>query len=434
MPRIKNILAREILDSRGYPTVEADVILENGIVGRAVVPSGASTGSFEALEKRDGEKRYQGKGVLQAISAIRKIIEPALIGQEVAQQSELDGLLIRLDGTDNKSFLGANATLAVSLASAKAAANAQHLPLFRSMKPEKHYFLPTPMMNLINGGVHADNDIDFQEFMIIPAGASSFSHALEMGADVFHALKKKLKQAGLNTNVGDEGGFAPHLSHPKAVLDLLCDTIIGCGYQLGKDIALGLDFASNEFYSEPHYVLEGIHQRFTQEEWLHYLIQLVKDYPIISMEDAMAEEDWQGWQALTKAVGRQVQLVGDDLFVTQTARLQRGIALSAANAILIKFNQIGTLTETLSAIDCAKQARFGTIISHRSGETEDTTIADLAVAMNAMQIKTGSLCRTDRTAKYNQLLRIEEILENEAQYAGWQAFSREIKEAVCKLL
>lgn len=425
MSSIKTIQAREVLDSRGFPTIEADVILTNGMKGSAIVPSGASTGSFEALEKRDGDaNRYQGKGVLGAIEGIHQIIFPAIKGFEISDQAKIDHELIALDGTANKSKLGANATLAVSLACAKAAAQDQQLPLYRSLRIQNQYYLPTPMMNLINGGVHADNAIDFQEFMIIPVGASCFSGALEMGANVFHALKKKLKAQNLNTNVGDEGGFAPQLSHPEAVLDLLCETILSLGYALGKDIALGLDFASNEFYNNQLYQLDGLQKTFSRESWLSYLIQLANSYPIISMEDAMAEEDWAGWQALTQALGDRVQLVGDDLFVTQTARLQKGITLSAANAILIKFNQIGTLTETLSAIDCAKQAGFATVISHRSGETEDTTIADLSVAVNAMQIKTGSLCRTDRTAKYNQLLRIECELGKLANYAGWQAFSK----------
>lgn len=427
MSLIQKILAREILDSRGFPSIEADVVLDNGIKGSAMVPSGASTGSFEALEKRDMDaKRYLGKGVLQAISAIHNQIQPALLGMTISRQAEIDHRLIELDGTPNKANLGANAILAISLACAKAAAADQGLPLFRSIRSQAHYDLPTPMMNLINGGVHADNDIDFQEFMVIPVGASSFSHALEMGANIFHTLKKKLKALKLNTNVGDEGGFAPQLSHPKAVLDLLCETISEVGYILGKEVALGLDFASNEFYRDHQYQLAGMKKTFSHDAWLHYLIQLVDEYPIISMEDAMAEEDWAGWQSLTGALGDRVQLVGDDLFVTQTARLQRGIDSGAANAILIKFNQIGTLTETLSAIDCAKQAGFATVISHRSGETEDTTIADLSVAVNAMQIKTGSLCRTDRIAKYNQLLRIEECLGKDAQYAAWRAFSKSI--------
>ena len=424
MSQIKQINAREILDSRGNPTVEADVILTTGEIGRAAVPSGASTGSREALEKRDGDtKRYLGKGVKQAVLAIRDELSKALAGFNVYQQAEIDSLMIALDGTANKEKYGANALLAVSLAAAKAAANSRHEPLYQYLGHHHSYLLPVPMMNIINGGAHADNNLDFQEFMILPVGAPTFSDALRAGTEVFHHLKSILKAKKYNTNVGDEGGFAPDLPSQEAACELILAAIAQAGYKAGKDIYLGLDVASTEFYRDGNYHLVGEKRILSASEFTEYLANFVKQYPIISIEDGMAENDWSGWRQLTERLGAEVQLVGDDLFVTNTELLEKGISQHIANAILIKPNQIGTLTETLAAIQMAKNAHYNTVMSHRSGETEDTTIADLAVATNCGQIKTGSLCRSDRVAKYNQLLRIEEQLGSKGQYAGERIFA-----------
>lgn len=424
MTQIQNIYAREILDSRGNPTLEAEVRLASGAIGVAAVPSGASTGSKEAIERRDGDaKRYMGKGVLDAVQAVNSEIKDALIGHDALEQIAIDEALIALDGTENKSRLGANALLAVSLATAKASANAADVPLYRYLGGEQATTLPVPMMNIINGGEHADNNVDIQEFMILPVGAGSFSEALRYGAEVFHVLKKVLKQKSLNTAVGDEGGFAPDLPSNQAALEIILQAIEQAGFKAGKDIYLGLDVASTEFYKDGQYHLSAENKQLSSEQFSEYLTSLVSQYPVISIEDGMSEEDWQGWKLLTEAVGNKVQLVGDDLFVTNSKLLERGISQSIANSILIKFNQIGTLTETLDAIALAKKANYGTVISHRSGETEDTTIADLAVATNAGQIKTGSLCRSDRVAKYNQLLRIEDALGSRAVYPGMKAFA-----------
>lgn len=426
MSKIKEIKAREILDSRGNPTVEAEVILTNGEMGRASVPSGASTGSREALELRDKDnKRYMGKGVQQAVKFIRHELSSALKGFTITHQQEIDDAMLALDGTENKEKLGANALLAVSLAAAKAAAASQKMPLYQYLSNnQSEYLLPVPMMNIINGGAHADNNLAIQEFMILPVGLPTFSEALRAGTEVFHHLKQLLKHKKYNTNVGDEGGFAPDLPNQEAALELILEAIVKAGYQPEKDIYLGLDVASSEFYRDGRYHLSGENKILTAEEFIEYLTNLVTRYPIISVEDGMAENDWQGWQRLTKRLGHRVQLVGDDLFVTNTSILQKGIDEHIANAILIKPNQIGTLTETLAAIQLAKSANYNTIISHRSGETEDATIADLAVATNAGQIKTGSLCRTDRVAKYNQLLRIEEALGHQGKYAGAAIFAK----------
>jgi enolase len=425
MSQIKEILAREIIDSRGNPTVEAEVILTSGETGRAAVPSGASTGSREALEKRDGDKkRYLGKGVMQAVSFIRNDLAKALKGFEITKQAELDDAMLALDGTENKEKYGANALLAVSLAAAKAAALSKREPLYQYLSQSSQYLLPVPMMNIINGGAHADNNLDFQEFMILPVGAPTFSEALRAGVEIFHHLKQRLKTKKYNTNVGDEGGFAPDLPNQEAAIELILEAITGAGYQPEKDICLGLDVASNELYRDGKYHLAGENRILTVDEFIDYLARFVDRYPIISIEDGMAEDDWEGWSKLTKRLGQRIQLVGDDLFVTNTALLQKGISEHVANAILIKPNQIGTLTETLAAIQMAKDARYNTVISHRSGETEDTTIADIAVGTNAGQIKTGSLCRTDRVAKYNQLLRIEEQLGSQGKYAGASVFSQ----------
>lgn len=422
---ITHIHAREILDSRGNPTVEAEVTLASGVTGRAAVPSGASTGSHEAVEKRDGDaKRYAGKGVLKAVKSINEDIAALLKGQVVTEQAEIDGKMIALDGTENKSRLGANAMLAVSLAAAHAAANAKHQPLFQYIGGESAHILPVPMMNIINGGAHADNNLDFQEFMILPVGASSFRDALRAGTEIFHALKTLLKSKKYNTNVGDEGGFAPDCPTQEAAVEVILEAINQCGYHAGKDIYLGLDVASTEFYRDGHYHLLGEKAPLSASEFIERLSTFVSRYPIITIEDGLAESDWDGWKLLTERLGDRVQLVGDDLFVTNTALLSQGIQTNTANAILIKPNQIGTLTETLAAIQMAKKAGYNTIISHRSGETEDTTIADIAVGTNAGQIKTGSLCRTDRVAKYNQLLRIEAMLGSRAQYAGDAVFAR----------
>jgi enolase len=423
--QIKSIHAREILDSRGNPTVEADVLLSNGILGRAAVPSGASTGSREAVELRDQEaKRYLGKGVMRAVQFINQTLNQALQGFKVREQHEIDEAMIALDGTQNKQHLGANAILAVSLAVAKAAAAVEQQTLYTYLNPRGPFELPVPMMNIINGGAHADNNVDFQEFMIVPAGLPTFAESLRAGVEVFHQLKKLLKQQNFNTNVGDEGGFAPDLPNQKAAVELILEAITRAGYRPGDDIFIAFDIASNEIYREGKYHLTSENLKLDAQGFAEYLAAFVAQYPIISIEDGMAEDDWQGWQILTKLLTRKIQLVGDDLFVTNTSILQQGIDKHIANAILIKPNQIGTLTETLAAIALAKGAHYNTIISHRSGETEDTTIADLAVASNAGQIKTGSLCRTDRVAKYNQLLRIEEQLGTQARYAGKKVYSQ----------
>ncbi|HEU5280526.1 MAG TPA: phosphopyruvate hydratase [Gammaproteobacteria bacterium] len=429
--QISEIRAREILDSRGNPTVEADVILKDGTLGRASVPSGASTGSREAIEMRDGVKnRYLGKGVQAAVSAITNTIQPALIGKNVTEQAAIDHCMNELDGTPNKATLGANAILAVSLACAKAAANAKHEALYYYLGGEPANVLPVPMMNIINGGAHADNNIDFQEFMILPVGAPSFSEALRAGTEVFHALKSLLKAKSFNTNVGDEGGFAPDLPNQDVAVEMILEAITKAGYQAGRDVLLGLDVASNELYRDGHYHLTGEAKPLSSAGFIDYLTHFVDRYPVITIEDGLAENDWSGWQLLTKQLGKRVQLVGDDLFVTNTALLQQGINTQTANAILIKPNQIGSLTETLAAISLAKKHGYNTIISHRSGETEDTSIADIAVATNAGQIKTGSLCRTDRVAKYNQLLRIEAALGSRATYAGRAVFAHFQKESL----
>lgn len=419
MSVITNIIARQILDSRGNPTVEVDVYLEDGGFGRAAVPSGASTGAHEAVELRDGDAAYyNGKSVTQAVEFVETEIADALVGLDAEDQIHLDLVMRDLDGTENKGRLGANAILGVSLALAKAMADEKAMPLYRYVGGAFSHLLPTPMMNIINGGAHADNPVDVQEFMIMPVGAESFSEAIRCGAEIFHALKKELAGAGLNTNVGDEGGFAPAVSSTTEALDYIMKAIDKAGYKAGEDVVLALDVASTEFYKGGKYVMEGEGKTLSSEEMVAFYTDLCNRYPIVSIEDGMAEDDWDGWVALTKALGDKVQLVGDDLFVTNPDRLADGIARGAGNAILVKVNQIGTLTETLQAIQMAQKAGFGVILSHRSGETEDTTIADLAVATNAGQIKTGSLSRTDRMAKYNQLLRIEEMLGPQAAYAG----------------
>jgi enolase len=419
MTAIVDIIGREILDSRGNPTVEVDVVLEDGSFGRAAVPSGASTGAHEAVELRDGDKaRYGGKGVLKAVAAVNGEIFDAIGGMEAQAQAKIDETLIALDGKPNKARLGANAILGVSLAVAKAAANAEGAPLYRYVGGTGARMLPVPMMNIINGGVHADNPIDFQEFMIMPLGAPSFAEALRMGAEIFHTLKSQLKAAGLNTNVGDEGGFAPNLKSAEAALDIIMRAIEKAGYTPGNDVMLALDPAASEFYKNGAYVYEGEGKTRSKEEQAIYLADLAAGYPIVSIEDGMAENDFEGWKILTDLIGNKCQLVGDDIFVTNVARLAQGIKDGLANSILIKVNQIGTLTETLAAVEMAHKAGYTAVMSHRSGETEDSTIADLAVATNCGQIKTGSLARSDRTAKYNQLLRIEEQLGAQAKYAG----------------
>ena len=419
MSAIIDIHAREILDSRGNPTIEVDVALESGAMGRAAVPSGASTGAHEAVELRDGDKlRYLGKGVSKAVRNVNTEIFDSLSGMEAQEQVKLDRLMIELDGTENKSRLGANAILGVSLALAKASADELGQPLYRYVGGTMARTLPVPMMNIINGGAHADNPIDFQDFMIMPMGAKTFFEGLRWGAEIFHHLKAGLKKAGHNTNVGDEGGFAPNLKSPKEALDFISEAITKAGYKLGTDIGLALDSASTEFYKNGKYDLSGEGKVVDSAGMVEYYRGLVSAYPIFSIEDGMAEDDWEGWKALTQAIGDKVQLVGDDLFVTNPKRLARGIENKTANAILIKVNQIGTLTETLEAVDMAHRANYKAVMSHRSGETEDATIADLAVATNCGQIKTGSLSRSDRIAKYNQLLRIEEQLGVQASYAG----------------
>ncbi|HET7176211.1 MAG TPA: phosphopyruvate hydratase [Gammaproteobacteria bacterium] len=428
MAKIEDIRAREILDSRGNPTVEADVLLDDGNWGRAAVPSGASTGSREAVELRDGDKkRYGGKGVLKAVANVQGVIRKKLKGQKIDDQARLDRLLIELDGTENKSRLGANAILAVSLAAARAAANRKDVPLFQHLGGGKAVSLPVPMMNIINGGAHADNNVDIQEFMIIPSGAPDFAEALRYGAEVFHTLKKVLHERGLATSVGDEGGFAPDLPSNEAALMAIMEAIERAGYKPGKDIHLGLDAASTEFYKDGRYHLESEHRQYSSGEFADYLAGLVKRFPIVSIEDGMAENDWQGWKILTDKLGKSVQLVGDDVFVTNSRILKEGIQKGVANSILIKVNQIGTLTETLDAIDTAVKAGYTAVVSHRSGETEDHTIADIAVGSKATQIKTGSLSRSDRLAKYNQLLRIQETLGAKARYHGTRAFPAGVK-------
>ncbi|HEC16331.1 MAG TPA: phosphopyruvate hydratase [Sedimenticola sp.] len=422
MSEIVDIRGREILDSRGNPTIEADVITADGAIGRAAAPSGASTGSREALELRDGdEHRYLGKGVLNAVANVNGELRDALTGMEVGGQAELDARMLELDGTENKERLGANALLAVSLAAAHAAAQERAVPLYRSLSSGP-YRLPVPMMNIINGGAHAANSVDLQEFMILPVGAPSIREAVRYGAEVFHALQKVLGRCGLSTSVGDEGGFAPDLGSNEEAVEVILEAIEKAGYEAGKDIYLGLDVASSEFYKDGLYDLASEGRRFDAAGFADYLASLVDKYPIISIEDGMDESDWDGWKLLSEKLGERVQLVGDDLFVTNTRILQRGIDQGVANSILIKFNQIGTLTETMAAIDMAHDAGYSAVVSHRSGETEDTTIADLVVAANTGQIKTGSLCRSDRVAKYNQLMRIEDQLGEEAVYAGRGAF------------
>ena len=423
MSAIVDIVGREILDSRGNPTVECDVLLESGVMGRAAVPSGASTGSREAIELRDGDKsRYLGKGVLKAVEHINTEISEAVLGLDASEQAFLDKTLIDLDGTENKSRLGANAMLAVSMAVARAAAEESGLPLYRYFGGMNGCQLPVPMMNVINGGAHANNNLDLQELMIIPVGAPNFREAVRYGAEVFHALKKIIHDKGMSIAVGDEGGFAPNVPNHEAAIQMILDAISAAGYTAGEQIAIGLDCAASEFYKDGKYELEGEGLSLTGEQWIDMLATWVDKYPIISIEDGMAEGDWDGWKLLTDRLGQKVQIVGDDLFVTNTKILKEGIDKGIANSILIKINQIGTLTETFAAIEMAKRAGYTAVISHRSGETEDSTIADIAVGLNAGQIKTGSMSRSDRMAKYNQLLRIEEDLGDVAEYPGRSAF------------
>ncbi|MDX6276276.1 MAG: enolase [Nocardioidaceae bacterium] len=422
MARIDAVGAREILDSRGNPTVEVEVALDDGTIGRAAVPSGASTGAFEAVELRDGGKRYGGKGVLKAVAGVNEKIGPALKDFEADDQRAIDQAMLNLDGTPNKAKLGANAILGVSLAVAKAAADSAKLPLFRYVGGPNAHVLPVPMLNIVNGGSHADSNVDVQEFMIAPIGAASFSEALRMGAEVYHSLKSVLNKQGLSTGLGDEGGFAPNLDSNRAALDLISTAVEGAGLAVGTDIAFALDVAASEFFTDGAYAFEG--KQKTAEEMSAYYAELVGAYPIVSIEDPLDEDDWAGWTTLTETLGDQVQIVGDDLFVTNVERLTRGISEGAANALLVKVNQIGSLTETLDSVDLAHRHGFACMMSHRSGETEDTTIADLAVATNCGQIKTGAPARSDRVAKYNQLLRIEELLGSAAEYAGASAFPR----------
>ncbi len=419
MTTIIDIHAREILDSRGNPTVEVDVTLEDGTLGRAAVPSGASTGAHEAVERRDGDKkRYKGKGVLEAVAAVNGEIAQEIVGFDATDQIGIDRTMIELDGTPNKGRLGANAILGVSLAVAKAAADATTQPLFRYVGGTSARILPVPMMNIINGGAHADNPIDIQEFMIMPVGAANIREAVRMGSEIFHTLKKELHDAGLSTGIGDEGGFAPNLKSARAALDFILKAVDKAGYKAGEDISLGLDCAATEYFKDGMYVLAGEKKNLTPAQNVAYLAKLAADYPIISIEDGCSEDDWEGWKMLTDKIGKKVQLVGDDLFVTNPRRLAEGIAKGTANAMLVKVNQIGTLTETLQAVEMAHRAGYRNVMSHRSGETEDSTIADLAVATNCGQIKTGSLARSDRLAKYNQLIRIEELLGETAEYYG----------------
>jgi enolase len=428
MSKIIDVKALEVLDSRGNPTVAVDVILESGATGSAMVPSGASTGSREAIELRDGDKsRYLGKGVTKAVAHVNGEIRSAVIGQEATDQKAVDATMIALDGTDNKGRLGANAILGVSLATARAAANEAGKPLYEYLNNSGEYILPVPMMNIINGGAHADNSVDMQEFMILPVGAPSFREALRYGAEIFHALKKVLHDRGLATGVGDEGGFAPNLPSNESAIEVILEAIANAGYVAGKDIFLGLDVASSEFYKDGIYDLESEGKKFTSEEFVDYLADWVDRYPIITIEDGLAEGDWHGWGLMTDKLGDRIQIVGDDLFVTNPSILKKGIEAKVANSILIKVNQIGSLTETLEAIDMAHGADYTTVMSHRSGETEDSTIADLAVATHSGQIKTGSLSRSDRVAKYNRLLKIEAELGDKARYAGQSAFKRAFK-------
>ena len=423
MSSIVDIVAREILDSRGNPTVEADVLLESGAMGRAAVPSGASTGSREAIELRDGDaKRYGGKGVLKAVESVNTEISEAIVGLDASEQSFIDKTLIDLDGTENKSRLGANAILAVSMAAAKAAAEESGLPLYRYFGGAGPMQMPVPLMNVVNGGAHANNNLDMQEFMIVPVGMKSFREAMRCGAEVFSSLRKIIDSKGMPTTVGDEGGFAPNLPTHAAAIELILEAVDKAGYTAGQDVLLALDCAASEFYKDGKYVLESENLSLSSQEFTDYLASLADKYPIVSIEDGMGESDWAGWKLLTARLGRKVQIVGDDLFVTDTKLLREGVRQGAANAILIKVNQIGTLTETFAAIELAKRSGYGTVISHRSGETEDTTIADIAVGANALQIKTGSLSRSDRTSKYNQLLRIEEDLGESVSYPGREAF------------
>jgi enolase len=424
MTAIVDIIGREILDSRGNPTVEVDVVLEDGSLGRAAVPSGASTGTHEAVELRDGDRRYFGKGVRRAVDAVNGEIFDAIGGMDAEGQVKIDETLIALDGSPNKARLGANAILGVSLACAKAAAAARGMPLYRYVGGSSARILPVPMMNIVNGGVHADNPIDFQEFMIMPVGAENFAEGLRMGVEVFHTLKNALREAGHNTNVGDEGGFAPNLPSADAALAFVVKAIEAAGYRPGEDVVLALDPASSEFFKDGAYHYDGEGKIRSKDEQVKYLVELTRRYPIVSIEDGMAENDFDGWKALTEALGSKCQLVGDDLFVTNVARLADGIKRGLANAILVKVNQIGTLTEALAAVEMAHKSAYGCVMSHRSGETEDTTIADLAVATNCGQIKTGSVSRSDRTAKYNQLLRIEQELGPQARYGGRAAVKR----------
>ena len=422
MSEIIDVYAREVLDSRGNPTVEADVILESGVLGRAIVPSGASTGEREALELRDGGPRYMGKGVQKAVTNVIELIAPTITGMDATEQATIDRTMIELDGTENKGKLGANAILAVSLAVAKAAAEDAGLPLYHYLGGPNAKELPVPMMNVLNGGAHADNNVDIQEFMIIPAGASSCSEAIRIGTEVFHDLKSVLKKKGYNTAVGDEGGFAPNLKSNEEAIQVILEAIEKAGYKPGQDVFLGLDAAASEFYENGVYDLKGEGKKKSSEEMVAFYEELIKRYPIITIEDGMSEKDWKGWKLLTNALGKKIQLVGDDIFVTNTSIFKKGIAEGIGNSILIKLNQIGTLTETLDAIEMAKRAQYTAVVSHRSGESEDATIADLAVATNAGQIKTGSLSRTDRIAKYNQLIRIEEELGDAAVYRGREVF------------
>jgi enolase len=425
MSSIVDVVAREILDSRGNPTVEADVLLESGVMGRAAVPSGASTGSREAVELRDGDKgRYAGKGVLKAVEFVNTEISEAIVGLDATEQAFIDKTLIELDGTENKSRLGANAVLAVSMAAAKGAAEESGLPLYRYLGGSGAMKMPVPMMNVVNGGAHANNNLDFQEFMVVPVGAQSFREALRCGAEIFQSLKRIIDSKGMSTAVGDEGGFAPNLPNHAAAIEMILDAVGRAGYNAGQDVVLALDCAASEFHRDGKYVLDSEKKTLNSGEFADYLSELAARYPIVSIEDGMAENDWEGWKRLTEKLGAKLQLVGDDLFVTNARILREGIRQGVANSILIKVNQIGTLTETFAAIELAKRSAYGTVISHRSGETEDTTIADIAVGSNALQIKTGSLSRSDRVAKYNQLLRIEEDLGDSVSYPGREAFSR----------
>ncbi|MEW6689288.1 MAG: phosphopyruvate hydratase [Pseudomonadota bacterium] len=424
MSSIVDVVAREILDSRGNPTVEADVLLESGAMGRAAVPSGASTGSREAIELRDGDaRRYGGKGVLKAVEAVNTEVSEAIVGLDASEQAFIDKTLVELDGSENKSRLGANATLAVSLAAAKAAAEESGLPLYRYLGGAGPMQMPVPMMNVINGGAHANNSLDIQEFMIVPVGAKSFREALRCGAEIFQSLRKLIDAKGMSTAVGDEGGFAPNLPTHAAAIELILEAVAAAGYAPRQDVQIALDCAASEFFQDGHYVLDSEGKTLNSEQFTDYLSDLAGRYPIVSIEDGMAEGDWDGWKLLTGRLGSRLQLVGDDVFVTSTRLLREGVRRGVANAILVKLNQIGTLSETFAAIELAKRSGYGTVISHRSGETEDTTIADLAVGANALQIKTGSLSRSDRVAKYNQLLRIEEDLGDSVSYPGAEVFS-----------